>query len=404
MLIFVIILLPILTFTHSFDATPTPLRLMSYRLFLYLCSTFRMVYLSTQRWAPSEGEWPAHSVDIIYIIMKLYGMAGKGTGKKGSDVYAISGGEQIVRQYNPIVSNPNTDGQVSQRARFKLASQLSAALAPSIVIPKKGLLSARNQFVKKNMDYVYGNAGGATASYENLQLTDGNRGLPAIHVEPQGQDSIQIDLVSEVTASVSRVVYNVYEKTTEDQLQLALSRIVPATSENSNAAVTIVRPTGDIVIYAYGMTDKNSGASAKYGNYQVQSGQDIAALVASRKLSAADFTFTQTRGVTLLAGDNETPIVTDNQVLVYVTPTEGGSVSATGLQGTRIIATKGQPLTITANAQSTGGAYDNGYDFAGWYYNGQQVAFSTTNPLTITPTAQVDIVAKFVSKNYQGLE
>ena len=404
MLIFVIILQPLLTFTHTFDASPTALRLMSYRLFLYLCSTFRMVYLSTQRWAPSEGEWPTHSVDIIYIIMKLYGMAGKGTGKKGSDVYAISGGEQIVRQYNPIVSNPNTDGQVSQRARFKLASQLSAALAPSIVIPKKGLLSARNQFVRRNIDYVYGNAGGATASYENLQLTDGNRGLPAIHVEQQGPDSIQIDLTSEVTASVSRVVYNVYEKTTEDQLQLALSRVIQATSENPNAAVTIVRPTGDIVIYAYGMIDKNSCASAKYGNYQVQSGQDIAALVASRKLSAADFTFTQTRGVTLLAGDNETPVVLDTQVLVYVTPTEGGSVSATGLQGTRIIATKGQPLTITAEPKSTGGAFGYGYDFAGWYYNGQQLAFSTTNPLTITPNAQLDIVAKFVSKNYQGLE
>lgn len=336
--------------------------------------------------------------------MKLYGMAGKGTGKKGSDIYAISGGEQIVRQYNPVVSNPNTDGQVSQRARFKLASQLSAALAPSIVIPKKGLLSARNQFVKKNMDYIYGNAGGATASYENLQLTDGNRGLPAIHVEPSGQDSIQIDLISEVTASVSRVVYNVYEKTTEDQLQLALSRIVPATSQNPNAAVTIERPAGDIVIYAYGMTDKSSGASAKYGNYQVQSGQDIAALVASRKLSAADYSFTQTRGVTLLTGDNETPVVSDTQVLVYVTPTEGGSVSATGLQGTRIIAEKGKPLTITAKPQNTGGAFNMGYEFAGWYYNGQQTYFSITNPLTITPTTQLDIVAKFMSINHEGLE
>ena len=331
-------------------------------------------------------------------------MAGKGTGKKGSDVYAISGGEQIIRQYNPKVTNPNTDGQVSQRARFKLASQLSAALAPSIVIPKKGLLSARNQFVKKNMDYIYSNAGGATASYENLQLTDGNRGLPAIHVEPQGQDSIQMDLISEVNASVSRVVYNVYTKTTEDQLQLALSRIIQATNENPNAAVTIVRPTGDVVIYAYGMTDKNAGASAKYGNYQVQSGQDIAALVASRKLSAADYSFTQTRGVTLASGQSETVTPGENEVLVYVTPTEGGSVSASGLQGTLILATKGQPLTITATPQATGGTFGNGYDFAGWYYNGQQTAFSTTNPLTITPATQLDIVAKFISRNYQGLE
>lgn len=363
-----------------------------------------MVYLSTQRWAPSEGEWPTHSVDIIYIIMKLYGMAGKGTGKKGSDVYAISGGVQIVRPYNPNVSNPNTDGQVSQRARFKLISQLSAALAPSIVIPKKGLVSARNQFVKKNMDYVYGNAGGATASYENLQLTDGNRGLPGVHVEPSGKDSIQISLIDDVQASVTRVVYNIYEKTTEDQLRLVTSKVMTVTESNPNAAVTIIRPAGDIVIYAYGMTDRNSGASAKYGNYKVQSGQDIAALVASRQLRTSDYTFTQTRGVTLVAGQSQSITPGENQVLVYVTPTEGGSVSAAGLQGTLILATKGKPLTITADPEISGGAYGNGYEFAGWYYNGQQVHFSTNNPLTITPTAQLDIVAKFVSKNFQGLE
>lgn len=377
---------------------------MSYPKNLYLCSTFRKVYESTQRWAPAEGEWPTLSVVNIYIIMILFGMAGKGTGKKGSDVYAISGGVQIVRPYNPNVSNPNTDGQVTQRARFKLASQLSAALAPSIVIPKKGLRSARNQFVKKNMDYIYGNAGGATASYENLQLTDGNRGLPGIHIEPEGQDSIQISLMDEVTASVSRVVYNIYEKTTEDQLRLVTSNVIPVTTDNPNATKTLVRPAGDIVVYAYGMTDKNSAASAKYSNYQVMSGQDIAVLVANRQLRSSDYTFTQTRGVTLASGQSETVTPGENEVLVYVTPTEGGSVSATGLQGTLIVATKGQPLTITATPETTGGTNGNGYDFAGWYYNGQQAAFSTTNPLTIKPATQLDIVAKFISKNYQGLE
>lgn len=44
------------------------------------------------------------------------------------------------------------------------------------------------------------------------------------------------------------------------------------------------------------MRDMSSTASAKYGNYHVQSGEDIAKMVANRKLSAADFTFTQTQG------------------------------------------------------------------------------------------------------------
>ena len=54
--------------------------------------------------------------------MKLNGIVGKGTGKLGASVFAISGGEQIVRQYNPVVSNPNTDAQVAQRAKLKLMS------------------------------------------------------------------------------------------------------------------------------------------------------------------------------------------------------------------------------------------------------------------------------------------
>jgi len=43
----------------------------------------------------------------------------------------------------------------------------------------------------------------------------------------------------------------------------------------------------------------SSTASAKYGNYHVQSGEDIAKLVANRKLSAADFNFSQTQGFDL---------------------------------------------------------------------------------------------------------
>ena len=81
--------------------------------------------------------------------MKLNGFVGKGTGKLGSSVFAVSGGEQIVRQYNPNVSNPNTDAQVAQRAKFKLMSQLAAVLAPGLAFKKDSLVSPRNKFIKK---------------------------------------------------------------------------------------------------------------------------------------------------------------------------------------------------------------------------------------------------------------
>ena len=81
--------------------------------------------------------------------MKLSGIAGTGSGKLGSQVYASVAGEQIVRNYQPKVSNPNTTKQVNQRSRFKLMSQLSAAMASVIVIPKEGMRSSRNLFSKK---------------------------------------------------------------------------------------------------------------------------------------------------------------------------------------------------------------------------------------------------------------
>ena len=60
--------------------------------------------------------------------MKVRGYL-KGKGKLGNIVCSTVAGETIARDYNPEVANPNTEGQVDQRARFKLMSQLSSIMA-----------------------------------------------------------------------------------------------------------------------------------------------------------------------------------------------------------------------------------------------------------------------------------
>ena len=70
---------------------------------------------------------------------KVTSLQGKATGKVGSIVYSVSGGQMVAREYQPHVSNPSTVAQTNQRASFKLLSQVAAALAPVIVIPKEGL-------------------------------------------------------------------------------------------------------------------------------------------------------------------------------------------------------------------------------------------------------------------------
>lgn len=54
-------------------------------------------------------------------------------GRVGGQVYAVNGGEQIIRTYNPVVSNPRTSLQQAQRAKVVLAGKLSS-LTPDAVL------------------------------------------------------------------------------------------------------------------------------------------------------------------------------------------------------------------------------------------------------------------------------
>lgn len=232
--------------------------------------------------------------------MKLSGIAGKGSGRVGSNVYAVSGGVQVVRQYNPNVTNPSTPAQVAQRSRLKLASQIAAAMADVIAIPKSGLVSSRNAFMKRNFDLFVGSEDGASCQYAKLQLTASSVGLPSVSAEKSDEQTLSIELTSDARAVATRVIYNVFAKTTEQQLMKIASRVVTEAGENGTFPIEVTTSATELVVYAYGMRDMSTTATAKYGNYHVQSGEDIAKLVANRRLSAADYTFTNTQGFDLI--------------------------------------------------------------------------------------------------------
>ena len=61
-------------------------------------------------------------------------------GRVGGQVYAVNGGEQIIRTYNPVVANPRTSLQQAQRAKVVLAGKLSS-LTPDAVL--KGMASSK---------------------------------------------------------------------------------------------------------------------------------------------------------------------------------------------------------------------------------------------------------------------
>lgn len=321
--------------------------------------------------------------------MKLTGQI-VGSGKVGNIVVAKVAGESIARQYNPNVANPNTTAQVAQRAKMKLASQLSAALAPAIVIRKKGLVSARNQFVQKAMPQIVFSGDTAQVTYENLQLTDGTVGLPAI-AAARTSSELAIQLQSAAPANINRVVYNVFSKSTEGKLSLVGSIISNDPDNNGLFGATTSNVEGDVVIYAYGMIDTNADASARYANYNCQTGLDIAKLVASRSLSSSDYRFTETRGATLFSDEANISEAPAGSKFVYITAGAGGSVSGTGFTNGRKAVQAGESVTVTATPSS-------GYVFDAWMLQsgGQQTMVSQSATYTFTMgNNPVDLIATF---------
>lgn len=331
---------------------------------------------------------------------KVTSLYGKTMGKIGSIVFSTSGGQTIAREYNPHVANPNTIGQVNQRARMKLMSQLSASLSPVIAMTKDGLVSRRNKFVKLNFDSSYASQGIAQISYENVQLTEGSVGLPQVVAEAFGTDwgGPYVYLATAPSANINRVVYCIFEKTQENRLSLVRSKIVNVrTNENvpdvyfpESLDELEITGTGaesefarEYVIYAYGMSDTSERATARYGNLNVQSASDIATLVANRTISFEDYQFTQTRGTTVgqgSGGDTPTPA---GQARVFVTALgEGGTVSGGGTFPL------GSSVTVTATPAAQ-------YAFRAWVKNGTSVVVSRSATYTFTLNGQTDLIAQF---------
>lgn len=230
--------------------------------------------------------------------MKLNGIFGTGSGKTGNAVFATSAGKQIVRTYQPKVANPNTDAQVAQRAKFKLLSQLAAAMAPVIVIPKSGLVSARNRFVKKNIPLATYADDKASIVLTAIQLTDSQVSLPSLDVVGDITDgSISVNMAADVSGVFEKVRYALFKKTDDAKLQLVAQTVVEVNEAGGGVAEYnfLGNPSGNYVVYAYGMNPKNASASVGYNNYDTEAGETTADLESSIRISTYNYNFSVTK-------------------------------------------------------------------------------------------------------------
>lgn len=230
--------------------------------------------------------------------MKLNGIFGTGSGKAGNAVFATSAGKQIVRTYQPKVSNPNTDAQIAQRAKFKLLSQLAAAMAPVIVIPKSGLVSARNRFVKKNIPLATYADDKASIVLTAIQLTDSQVSLPDMDTPVvSGGSSIGVGFSVPFANIAEKVKYALFKKTEDAKLQLVAEKVLTVEEEAATYASFVFNnlAKGEYVIYVYGMNPKNASASVGYNNYDTEAGETTADLESSVRISTYNYNFTMTQ-------------------------------------------------------------------------------------------------------------
>lgn len=252
---------------------------------------------------PCRRQEPAQLKPLIYI-MKI-GSQQIGRGKLGNAIYAQVGGECIARQYQPNVFNPSTAGQVQQRAKMKLITQLGAILSPVLAYRKDGLVSARNKFVSRNIGATYYSDGAASVRLPDIQFTEGNVPLIPITVERSENNYTSAHLTLPADPSLSRVVYLMYVKTNDGVLKLSKSAIIEGTDSvftwNINQQTAL-----PVIIYAYGMIDTNERATAKYADLNVATATMLASLIASRTLAPTDYRLTET--VSWASQDTPVPV------------------------------------------------------------------------------------------------
>lgn len=227
--------------------------------------------------------------------MKLAGIVGTGSGKLGSSVFATVSGQQIVRQYQPVVSNPATEGQTAQRAKLKLMSQLGAAMAPVIVMRKDGLVSARNKYIKRNIQNASVLQGTASVNVPSLQITDGVGNVGEVDAI-FAANSVNVT-ISDIDPNAKRVVFILFRRNEDGTLSLFGSAVKPVEGSPSDYTQhTFAAGPQDSVAYVYTISDVDGRATARFEQYNVNDAIQVASLVAGRSINVDEYRFSGTAG------------------------------------------------------------------------------------------------------------
>lgn len=303
-------------------------------------------------------------------MAKMYGYSGKVTGRKGDTVFSVRHGEQILRQYNPIVGNPSTTKQVDARVTLKLMSQLSAVYGAVLAMAREGAKSPRNLFVKQNYPLAVANEGKADIQLAAIQITKSVLAMSAFTADRASATSIAVQLKQ--AFNYDHVVYVAVEKDENNQLRVLDSVVVdkPASNDPSTFQGSLKYSDKAVAVYAYGINETNAAAKATFGNLTAPTAEDIATLIANRTINSGNVQITKTAGLYMEVGATSGDSSNFERATIAVSVTGSGSVIGAGSY------VKGTTVILTANPAS-------GASFLGWYNGNNQVSANTQYSFTI---------------------
>lgn len=228
-------------------------------------------------------------------MAKMYGFSGRLTGKMGNAVFRVRKGEQVVSQYNPVVSNPKTEAQTEQRSKFKLMAQLGAVVGNNLGIRAEGNKTARNIFTNLNIDKVDYDEGIAKIELAGLQLTKSSIAFGSVSAA-RTDEYISVSISSPSAASFDGVRYVVLAQDAKDEFAVVDSTTVLKSVGGESFQYDFADIQGAVTVLAYAFTYTSERAKDKFENIYAPQVNNYAMINATRELLPSDIQFTKTSG------------------------------------------------------------------------------------------------------------
>ena len=233
-------------------------------------------------------------------MAKLFGLNGYVSGKLGNNVLAVTNGIQVVKQYQPVVSNPKSYLQSIQRAKGNLAGRVSGFTPKAAIYGLgKNARTRRGEFLRNLLKSATtsksGNDYTAKIADEKVIFSKGsvvtsvitptfNVGLNLADITLTGVSTNALP-ADEYAARQTRIVAMVYDAANGDLVEVVTKMATkPAQGGTAITELAIAHPSGyDIVFYAIPMSTADGSSVSIDTSIASKSDDEIAAILSANR-------------------------------------------------------------------------------------------------------------------------